>query len=646
MYDQQKSQAPAPTNPYDGTSARQRSTAPLNPMVLITAKDRTIAAKSINRPRHGVMPTAAAQEIVASFVASLQHVQAQKAYVLIGNEFISKWSRFYNDSKTIIRQSVNHSLINKSYSLSFNFQVPKRMLNDPDLKGILQDAREDAFQATKKNHEHYLKAVTAVNKDLKLDLIEFIARSLPQLSDIVLITHNATEYGFHNLVADMLTIAYDEILMHFTTLENFLEIYKRENKCGRAPEDAKVLLDRLTPPATAAATQEAVKTTDAGIPVIEDGIASVPETPLAGAATKGNLKCPIAIYQQEDTSALTESSKPTGFFSALDLLEKAETEGFDMLTFLKEASKHETKAPPAQPPITINTPAPSTDTPATTAVPQALSPLRTLKQPQTNKFWFSRNYSRSELKIIIGHKEESTRLIRCKRLALLNSIRDENYVEGSFLSSISSDPSDTPAKRLFTSLEEVDFETFDHSSATQDLLEAVQWLFLQPRAMYITQYMYILTAKDLKKSQVKTNLSTLSSATSERMNSEQNNANPPTSEKTIVATVDTSVDKRMNKHKKETDETTISILERMESIEKEFQLERSKRLQSEQELQNLRASLDLKEDVPSSDSGTETIDSDRSKSHSPQQKVKFHSLPPSKRKSHTPSKKKQHHTYP
>eukprot|EP00956_Cyclotella_meneghiniana_P043369 scaffold266612_cov285-Cyclotella_meneghiniana.AAC.2 len=83
----------------------------------------------------------------------------------------------------------------------------------------------------------------------------------------------------------------------------------------------------------------------------------------------------------------------------------------------------------------------------------------------------------------------------------------------------------------------------------------------------------------------------------------------------------------------------------MESIEKEFQLERSKRLQSEQELQNLRASLDLKEDVPSSDSGTETIDSDRSKSHSPQQKVKFHSLPPSKRKSHTPSKKKKHHPH-
>eukprot|EP00956_Cyclotella_meneghiniana_P028253 scaffold65166_cov76-Cyclotella_meneghiniana.AAC.1 len=401
--------------------------------------------------------------------------------------------------------------------------------------------------------------------------MEFIARSLPQLSKIVLITHNAIEYGRHNLVADMLVLAYDEILMHFTTLENFVKIYKSENKCGRVPENAKVLLERLTPPAMAVREEDVTTTrTDAEVPLVLDGL--IPETPKASTTPNGNLKCPIGIYiyRQEEPSDITESSKPAGFVSALDLYNKAQTEGFDILKFLKEVSEQESIIPPqpqVQPPNTINTPAQSSAAAATTAAPEALSPLRTLKQPQTNKFWFSRNYSRSELKTIIGFKEESTRLIRCKRLTLINSIRDENYVEGSLLSSISAETADTPAKRLFASLEEVDFEAFDHKTAIQDLLEAVQWLFLQPRAMYITQYMYILTAKDLKKSQVQNDLPSLASDSAERMNSEQNAANPPTSEKTIVTTVDNSVDKRMNKHKKETNEATASILERMELIE-------------------------------------------------------------------------------
>lgn len=161
--------------------------------------------------------------------------------------------------------------------------------------------------------------------------------------------------------------------------------------------------------------------------------------------------------------------------------------------------------------------------------------------------------------------------------------------------------------------------------------------------------MYILTAKDLKKSQVQKNLSTLASDSAERMNSEQNNANPPTTEKTIGTTVDNSVDKRMNKHKKETNEATASILARMELIEQEFKLERSKRLESERELQDLKASLESKEEVPSSDSGTETIDSERSKPHRPTSKVKFHKLPPSHnnhRNHPKPKHRRNHHQEP
>eukprot|EP00956_Cyclotella_meneghiniana_P026391 scaffold56907_cov38-Cyclotella_meneghiniana.AAC.3 len=220
-------------------------------------------------------------------------------------------------------------------------------------------------------------------------------------------------------------------------------MYKRENKCGRAPEDAKVLLDRLTPPARAVAAQSVTDT------------AAEPPTPLnvntntvimqSDATPKGNPKCPIAIYQKEDSSAITDSSA-RGFISALDLLEKAETEGFDMLKFLREISKNKgtpLQNQPMPPPVVINTPAPSRDI----------------------------AFHRWE------RNGEATTTPLQKIGPILDSIREDNYVEGSLFSSVASEASDSPAKRLFTSLEEVDYTLFDHADACVDLLRAINGYF-------------------------------------------------------------------------------------------------------------------------------------------------------------------------
>eukprot|EP00956_Cyclotella_meneghiniana_P042333 scaffold248422_cov56-Cyclotella_meneghiniana.AAC.5 len=498
--------------------------------------------------------------------------------------------------------------------------------------GLLNDAREDAAKAMNINHRHYIKAVSAVNKSLKAELLEFIARSLPVMSKIVLITHNAAEYGPHNLVADTFALSQQEILSHFTTLEIFIGMYKRKNKYCRAPEDAKSLLDRLTPSARAVAEKDV---TESATEIPPNSTMNTPIIP-NDATPKGNLKCPIAIYnRQEDSSAITESSLTgTGFLSALDLLKKAETEGFDMIKFLKGIAQNEVI--PAQnhhmgpPPAVINTPVPPKESELT--ISTVFSPLRTLKQPQTNKFYFTRNYSSSELRAIIGSGTEDRKLHRCKRLALLDSIREDNYVKGSLFSSVSSESTDSPAKRLFTSLEEVDYEPFDHSEACKDLLDAaIRWLILQPRASFINQYMHNLTANNVKKSQVEHNLTTLADNSAERMESEKKSANPPTTERTIVSEVDDKVEKKMNKHKKQTDEATNAILDRLALIERELQVERSQRLQSEKELQQLKTSLESKEEVPTSDSGTEeTIELDRAKPQSPSTTVKFHLPPPKK----------------
>eukprot|EP00956_Cyclotella_meneghiniana_P017465 scaffold28461_cov40-Cyclotella_meneghiniana.AAC.1 len=244
-----------------------------------------------------------------------------------------------------------------------------------------------------------------------------------------------------------------------------------------------------------------------------------------------------------------------------------------MIRFLKGVAQNEGTLAQnnhmGPPPTVINTPAPTKE--SESSVSTIFSPLRTLKQPQTNKFYFTRNYSSNELKAIIGSGTEDQKLHRCKKLVLLDSIREENYVEGSLFSSVASEPSDTPAKRLFTSLEEIEYEPFDHAEACTDLLDAIRWLFLQPRASFINQYIHNMTAKDLKKSQVEHNLTTLADNTAERLESEKQSANPPTTERTIESTVDNKMDKKISKHKKQTDEAANAILDRITLIERELQ---------------------------------------------------------------------------
>eukprot|EP00956_Cyclotella_meneghiniana_P026392 scaffold56907_cov38-Cyclotella_meneghiniana.AAC.4 len=137
------------------------------------------------------------------------------------------------------------------------------------------------------------------------------------------------------------------------------------------------------------------------------------------------------------------------------------------------------------------------------------------------------------------------------------------------------------------------------------------------------------------------NQTTLADESTARMVSEQNRANPSTTEQTIEASVDDKMEKKMNKHKKQADEATTAILDRLAQLERELQVERSQRVESEKELKQLKTSFESKEEVPP-DSGTvQTIESDRSEHQHPKSTVKFRLAPPTK-KHHQPPPK--HHS--
>eukprot|EP00956_Cyclotella_meneghiniana_P033184 scaffold94230_cov76-Cyclotella_meneghiniana.AAC.1 len=123
MYATPKSRDDAPrnnNNPYAATLPNQ-PTAQLNPSLIIYDSDRKIAARSISRPKPKCMPTTAAEEIMDSFLATLRYVPTQNVFRNIGSEFISKFSRYYNESKSILmKQSANHSLIPNNYIQLFS----------------------------------------------------------------------------------------------------------------------------------------------------------------------------------------------------------------------------------------------------------------------------------------------------------------------------------------------------------------------------------------------------------------------------------------------------------------------------------------------------------------------------------------------
>ena len=636
MYATPKSRDDAPrnnNNPYAATLPNQ-PTAQLNPSLIIFESDRKIAARSISRPKPKCTPTTAAEEIMDSFLASLRYVPTQNVFRNIGSEFISKFSRYYNESKSILKQSANTSLIPNNYTVVFPFQVPEKMKDDPGFKKVLQEAKDGAAEATKTNHVNYLKVVRSANQLWKNDLKEFIALSLPEMSNIVLITHNAAEYGAHNLVADVLMIAHQDVLRLWCNLESFVEIYKRVNQCGRIPEDAKTILDRMTP-AAKAAPAAASKTA----PVNSNkspAAAPIPPTPILAPAT-GNLKDVNAIYgKDEETSAISDGSSLPGFFNASALLLKMQEQpGVDVKILLQELAKKEAEAASNQgnlPPTSITAPitAPSEGASVKQA-PQILSPLRALRQRETSKLYFSRKYSQEEVEALMGIEEENSQIFRCKRLALLDSIRDDNYVEGSRLASVRSDPKESAAKRLFTSLEEVEYTPFDHPQAVQDLLDAALQLFSHTRSAYINQYLYNLTVKDLKKTQVKYSYSTSASQTTNRMATEFNSAHPPTSEKTIDASLDSKLHKKMVQYEQDREDSDDDIYFRLAALEDDLNTERAQRKKSEQELLRLKSTLESKEEVPNSNSGTETIELDPSESPPPKQpKVKFQEPPPNK----------------
>eukprot|EP00956_Cyclotella_meneghiniana_P041081 scaffold214336_cov23-Cyclotella_meneghiniana.AAC.1 len=244
--------------------------------------------------------------------------------------------------------------------------------------------------------EFYLEMKSYINTDRKLGLIEMLASSLPRMAKLILAECGfSQDYGPHNLVADVLTHHHAHILQVWCDLPYFIEVYKKVNRCGRAPEDASAMMNRLFPPAAAArpgvnnddASQHDNSRTSSIVHLNKNQI----ETPARGHSN--NTEEISALSSETPAAAQPQKLDGSGFMSAAQFA--------SFIARLKPGDNFQAKAAEFCNNITLNADNPTNDNPnndsnvpssignlshnsSSTTIPNP-SPIRVLRNPYNKK---------------------------------------------------------------------------------------------------------------------------------------------------------------------------------------------------------------------------------------------------------------------
>ena len=588
------------------------------------------------------MPNTAAAEAIGRFVQTLHCEPQQTAYREIVTAFFAKFSTWYCESKSILKQKGDRSLVPKNYQVKFSFQPTDRLKDDQALKDRLNDMELVASEMSHQLSEFYIEMKTYVNTDRKLELIEMLACSLPRMAKLILAECGfSQDYGPHNLVADVLTSQHGNILKFWCDLPYFIDVYKRINRCGRAPEDASAMMNRLFPP-TAAAQPEVDDDDDDGT-TQQDTLTHGSvirsqrnqfETPSRGDGN--NAEEVSAISTDTPSTSQPHKLDGSGFMTA--------TQFADFIKRLKPGDDFKAKADEFCKTIALNTPNPNNDNPNNSSkVPSTIghpthsvtpasrpspSPLRVLRNPYTNKVYFSREYTPREIEHMNMMKFEASRLERCTSLCLINSIREDNFIEDSFRTTTMATGDDSCAtKKLFQCLKPHTFPTNSHTVAIEKLYDHSKNIFVFPRNYYIQQYLHNKKVRDMKKLEKAFSSEQLASDTAQHMVRAVDLTEDNTNTDTLISTfvnerVDKSVRKRAATH-------DAKVLSRIEALESKLAESNDKLQNAEKVINSLSTGLhQVKGAVPVTTPGNQIIElADDSPMKPPAKKVRV-TLPP------------------
>jgi hypothetical protein len=209
---------------------------------------------------------------------------------------------------------------------------------------------------------------------------------------------------------------------------------------------------------------------------------------------------------------------------------------------------------------------------------KALSPIRQLRDPYSNKVYFSRAHTEEELLELEEGRVKAKRLHRCFTLCQIDSIHEDNFVEGSFLpvettaateSQVTNETeSPDPCKKLsleslvphdgVNSNEEMSLKV---ERAMNSLLHDIRQLLLRPRSLYLRQHEYNCKVKDMKKSETALNLTKTATEATATL----------ASNKGLCKATGEVVDSKLGRAKKEGAAKLADLQSRLKTIEDTYQ---------------------------------------------------------------------------
>ena len=217
-------------------------------MTLPPVEDTSTSIKptdSILKAKKKLSPLDRAKQFFGLFVDGLRWDTQKTAYRQFGEEYLRQYSQWYHESQNMKTAEALSAYRPGSCKVNTDFLQPcDRVREGTAYQSLLAVADAKCNEWSLERGGMHLK-VRQMNNDARREIfIELAARSMWRMARILLSTILSVEYDAHNLVADMLTLHHAEVLKEMCSLEEFITLYKRINKCDRDVEDPDVMYAR------------------------------------------------------------------------------------------------------------------------------------------------------------------------------------------------------------------------------------------------------------------------------------------------------------------------------------------------------------------------------------------------------------------
>jgi hypothetical protein len=200
---------------------------PVHLMEALDADDFSLNSISdhVQRGNCDTRPLIVATGLVERYLLTLQCELIANAYREIATEFLSKFATYWNESKSIQKAEQRGKNSWPGYcEVKITLQPTDQVKESMVYKALAAtaDAASKRLSRDKRDLLHRMKVIN--NMDRRVELLEIVVSSIARMSNMILIDAGISDYGKHNLVADVLTLHSEVFASNLeTTVKDFTE---------------------------------------------------------------------------------------------------------------------------------------------------------------------------------------------------------------------------------------------------------------------------------------------------------------------------------------------------------------------------------------------------------------------------------------